>query len=129
MITSINEVAEVEQFRTKSMANNVIQLTCTTPDTYRSLIKHFKDKDIYYHNYQLKEERAYRIVLKYFHHTTDVEDIRKELFALGHVARNLVNVRHRLTKEPLNLFFVDLEPAKNNKDIYNLTAIQNKIIH
>jgi len=77
-------VAEVEQFCTKRMANNVIKLTCTIPDTYRSLIKHFKDKDIYYHTYQLKEERADRVVLKYLHHTTDVDDIRQELFGLGH---------------------------------------------
>ena len=27
-----------------------------------------------------------------------------------------------------NLFFVDLEPADNNKDVYNITALQNKII-
>jgi len=69
------------------------------------------------------------VVIKYLHHTTEVEDIRQELFALGHVVRNIVNVHHRLTKAPLNLFFVDLEPAYNNKDIYNITAIQNKIIH
>jgi hypothetical protein len=100
-----------------------------TPDTYRALIKLFKENGIYYHTYQLKEERAYRVVLKYLHHTTEVEDIRQELLALGHVARSIVNVHHRLTKEPLNLFFVDLEPANNNKDTYNITAIQNKIIH
>jgi len=129
MIKSISEVAEDVQYFTKSMANNVIKLSCTTPDTYRNLIKHFKEKGIYYHTYQLKEERAYRVALKYLHHTTDVEDTRQELFALGHVARSIVNVHHRLTKEPLNLFFVDLETANDNKDIYNITAIQNKIIH
>jgi len=111
------------------MTNNDIKLTCTSPDTYRKLIMHFKEKGIYYHTYQLKEERAYRVVLKYLHHTTEVEDIQKELFVLGHVARNIVSVHHRLTTEPLNLFFIDLEPANNNKDIYNITAIQNKIIH
>ena len=63
----------------------------------------------------MKEERAYRVVLKYLHHTTEVE-----VFALGHVARNKVKVHHRLRKEPLNLFFVHLEPANNNKDIYNI---------
>jgi len=26
------------------------------------------------------------------------------------------------------LFFVDLEPAENNKEIYNIKALQNKII-
>jgi len=68
------------------MANNVIKLKWTTPDTCRSLIRHFNDKDLYYHTYQLREERAYGVVLKYLHHTTDVEDICQELFALGHVA-------------------------------------------
>jgi len=129
MIKSISKVAKDEQYFTKSMANNVIKLTCTTPNTYCNFIKHFKEKGIYYNTYQLKEERAYRVVLKYLHHTTEVEDIRQELFGLGHVARNIVNAHHRLTKEPLNLFFVDLEPANYNKDIYNITAIQNKIIH
>jgi len=129
MIKSISEVAEDEQYFNKSVANNVIKLTCTTPDTYRNLIKHFKEKGIYYHTYQLKEERAYRVVLKYLHHTTEVEDIRQELFALGHVARNIVNVYHKLTKKTSNLFFIALEPTINNKDVYSITAIQNKIIH
>ena len=97
MIKSISEVAEDEQYYTKSMANNVINLTCMTPDTYPAFIKHFKENGIYYHTYQLKEERAYGVVLKYLHHTTEVEDIRQELLALGHVARNIVNVHHRLT--------------------------------
>ena len=119
----ITEVAEDEQYYTKSMTNNVIKLTCTKPDTYHKLIKHFKENGIYHHTVPLKEERAYRVILKFLHHTTEVEDIRQELFALGHVARNTVNVHHRLIKEPLNLFFVDQEPATNNKDIYNITGI------
>jgi len=129
MIHSINELAEAEQFYTKSLANNVIKITCLTPETYRSIIKHFKDTDVYYHTYQIKEERAYRFVLKYLHHSTEIEDIRQELLQQGHVVRNIVNIRHRITKEPLNLFFLDLEPAPNNKEVHNLTAIQNKLIY
>ena len=129
MIHSINEVAEAEQSYTKRLANNVIKITCLTPETYRSLIKHFKDTDVYYRTYQIKEERAYMIVLKYLHHSTEIKDIRQDLLQQGHVARNIVNVHHRITKEPLNLFFLDLEPAPNNKEVYNLMAIQNKLIH
>jgi len=66
MIKSISEVAEDEQYYTKSMANNVIKLTCTTPDTYRILITHFKEKGIYHHTYQLKEERTYRVASNTF---------------------------------------------------------------
>ena len=123
MIKSITEVVEEEQFFTKSLANNVIKLSSITPATYRAIIKHFKEKNIYFHTYQLKEERAYRAVLKHLHHTVDTEGIKKGLLELGHVVRNIINVRHRQTKEQLNLFYIDLEPAKNNTDIYNLTAI------
>ena len=42
MIKRIREVAEDEQYYTKSMANNVIKLNCTPPDTYRNLIKYLK---------------------------------------------------------------------------------------
>jgi len=58
MIKSIREVAEDEQYFTKSMSNNVIKLTSSAPNTYRSLIKHFKENGIFFHTYQLKEERA-----------------------------------------------------------------------
>ena len=33
-----------------------------------------------------------------------------------------------LQRNPLNLFVVDVEPAANNKDVHNITALQNKII-
>jgi len=128
MIKSISEVAEDEQYYTKSMANNVIKLNCSTLDTYRNIVKHFRDNGIFFHTYQPKEERAFRVVLKYLHHSTDVQDIRQELLEMGPSVRNIDNAHHRQTKETLNLFFVDLEPADNNKDIYDITAIQNKII-
>ena len=128
MIKRTTEVIEVDQYFTKSLANNVIKLTCKTPDTYRSIVKHFKKHDIYFHTYQLKEERAFRVVFKYLHHSTDPEHISQELSILGHTVRNITNIRHRITKEPLNLFFTDLEPALN-KEIYDITALQNRIIH
>jgi arsenate reductase-like glutaredoxin family protein len=117
MIKRIRDIAEDEQYCTKSLANNVIKLNCTTPETYRKLITYFKENNIFYRTYQLKEERAYRIVIKYLHHSTDTEEIHQELSDLGHNVRNIVNAQHRITEEPLNLFFVDLEPADNNKDI------------
>lgn len=128
MTKHIREIAEDEQYHTKSLANDVIKLNCTTPETYRKIIKHFKENNTYYHTYQLKEERAYRVAIRYLHHSTDITELRQELAELGHKARNIVNARNRITRDPLNLFFVDLEPAANNKEIYKITALQNKII-
>jgi dihydroneopterin aldolase len=56
LIKSITEVAEEEQFYTKTLANNVIKLSCSTPTTCRAIVKKFKEKNIYFHTYQLKEE-------------------------------------------------------------------------
>jgi hypothetical protein len=41
---------------------------------------------------------AYRIAIKYLLHSTEIEDIRQELFELGHNARNITNTQHRITK-------------------------------
>ena len=43
MIKRICEVADDEQYYTKSTTNIAIKLNCTTPDTYRNLIKYFKE--------------------------------------------------------------------------------------
>jgi hypothetical protein len=79
------------------------------------MVREFKAQQIYHHTYQLKEERAFRIVIRYLHHSTNIEDIKQELAELGHRVRNIINILHKSTKEPLNLFFVDLEPAPNKK--------------
>jgi len=128
MIKRIRDIAEDEEYFTESLANSVIKINCLTPETNRKLVKYFKDNNTFYHTYQLKEERAYRIIIKYLHHSTDTEDIKQELFELGNNIRNIINAQHRTTKQPLNMFFVDLEPAENNKEIDKIKALQNKII-
>jgi hypothetical protein len=37
-------------------------------------------------------------------------DIIEELDKKRHEVRNIINVKHRISKEPLSLFSVDLEP-------------------
>jgi hypothetical protein len=87
-----------------------------------------REKNIIHNTYQPKENRAYRVVIKHLYHSTNVKEIEQELNMEGHKMRNILNARSRLTKEPLNLFFVDLEPATNNKDIHNIVKLQNKAI-
>lgn len=128
MINQLNNIAEQEQYTTKSMANNVIKINCNTPDTYRTMITYMNENNIIYHSYQLKDERAYRVVIKHLHYSVDTKDITDELSRLGHRVRNIINAKNRKTKEPLNLFFVDLEPAVNNKEIYKIIMLQNKSI-
>jgi hypothetical protein len=114
---------------TKSLANNIVKINCTTPETWKKkMVREFNEQHIYHHTSQLKEERAYRIVIRYLHHSTNLEDVKREVAELGHTFRDIINVRHELTREPPNFFFVDLEQAQNNKKICEVTGLQNRIV-
>ena len=71
----------------------------------------------------LKSERAFRVVLRGLHSSEDTSCIAEDLMRLGHSVRQIVNVRHRTTKEALPLFYIDLEPNHNNKEIYKIKTI------
>jgi hypothetical protein len=48
-----------------------------------------------------------------------------ELDKKGHKVRNMINVKHRISKKPMPVFFVALEPQSNNRYIFNLEFLQN----
>lgn len=87
-----------------------------------------RENNIVHHTYQPKENRAFRVVIKNLHFSTNIEEIKDELSKQGHKVRNIHNGKSRVTKEPLNLFFVDLEPSDNNKEIYKVRGIQNRVV-
>ena len=65
------------------------------------------------------------MVLRHLHHSIHPDVIKGELESLGHIARNVFNIRHRLTKAPVPLYFVDLEPCDNKKSIFDLYFLFN----
>ena len=87
-----------------------------------------RDNSIIHHTYQSKEERSYRVVIKYLLHSVCVPELQEEMSQHGHKVRTIINAKHRVTKDPLNLFFVDLEPSENKKDIYKINRLQNSVI-
>jgi len=75
----LNEFLDEEQYTTRSLANDTLKLTCQTPDTHRTLVRYMRDNNIIHHTSQLKEERSYRVVIKYLLHSVDVQDLRDEI--------------------------------------------------
>jgi hypothetical protein len=71
---------------------------------------HIQDEKMIHHTYQIKQDRAYRVDKRDLHHSVSINEIKNELNEKGHPVRNIINVKHRATKEPLPPFFVDLEP-------------------
>lgn len=125
MLNNLRDVIEAERFHTKTLSDNTVKINTHSIDGYRKLIRHLNAENIVHHTYQLKQERAYRVVLRDLHHSIPIEDIKDELQTYGHTARNITNIRHRVSKDPLPMFFVDLEPTANNKEIYKLEYLQN----
>jgi hypothetical protein len=79
MIKKPQVIVELEQYTTRSMVNNTVKINCNNLDTYRKLIRFMKENNIIHHTYQPKEERAYRVVIKYVHYSTDIKEIKEEL--------------------------------------------------
>ena len=100
------------------MYKEEIKILPNSIEAYRSLVRLLNENNAMYHTYQLKQERAFRVILRNMHHSVDTQSIITELREQGHNVRNLYNIRHRVTKEPLPLSYIDLEPKSNNKDIY-----------
>ena len=89
------------------------------------MTKFLKEKNIIHHTYQLKQKRSFRVEIRHLHHSVDIEEVKSELLDKGFEVRNMINIRHKITKEPMPLFFVDLEPNEDNKLIYKKSYLQN----
>ncbi|KAL4126953.1 hypothetical protein QTP88_011151 [Uroleucon formosanum] len=107
------------EFSCKTTSNS-LKLTTPNPNSYRTVIRYLKEKNVNFYTYQIHEDKPYRVVVKNLHPSTSTEFIKEELGNCGFSARNITNVLHYQSKSPLPLFFVDLEPALNNKEIFEL---------
>lgn len=62
------------------------------------------------------------------HTSEDITTIKEQINKLGHKVRNIIYVRHKTTKDPLLLYFIDLEPHPNNRDIYEIKKLGHYIV-
>ena len=67
-------------------------------------------------------------MIKNVHHSTDVSFITEELLKSGHKCRNIVNAKSKFTKQPMSIFFANIEIANNNKDVFNITRLCNAVV-
>ncbi|KAF0691540.1 Uncharacterized protein FWK35_00038329, partial [Aphis craccivora] len=98
----------------------------------RRTIKVLEEQKVEYRRYQLKTEK-FLAVIRGLHPETDPCDIESELSELEHLVHNVTNIQIKKKIDPNNklsnrtivrlpLFFMDLKPQANNKDIYNIWA-------
>lgn len=118
----IKELTDDTGFDCKSSTKG-LKLQTYSPDSYRSVVAYLKNNNVSFHSFQLKEEKAYRVVIRNMHHSTDTSFIKQELLDNGFISRNIMPVTNKLTNTPLPIFFIDLEPSPTNSDIFKLTSL------
>lgn len=69
MISAIQDITNDVQYKTKTMANDIIKFNTYTCDTYRMLVRCMKELNIIYHTYQNKEEKACKFIIQKMHYT------------------------------------------------------------
>uniref|UniRef100_A0A1B0EZR7 Pre-C2HC domain-containing protein n=1 Tax=Lutzomyia longipalpis TaxID=7200 RepID=A0A1B0EZR7_LUTLO len=122
LTTFLNDYAP-NGYTMKTLSRNQIKIQTKTAVAYREVLGKLKEKNIQLHSYQCKDEKSFRVVLRNMHFTMDVKEIKDALLEKGHVVRDIRNMKHGKTKAPLPMFFINLAPASNNKDIYAIDSI------
>ncbi|KAL4085156.1 hypothetical protein QTP88_027448 [Uroleucon formosanum] len=118
----IKPFTDPDGFNTKSSSSGLKLMTYSI-NAYRHIIKFLEINNMNFHNYQTNEEKAFRVVIRHLHHTTPTDYIKEELHSLGFITRSITNCLQYKTKNPLPLFFVDLEPSPSNHNIYKVDSI------
>ncbi|CAH2239421.1 jg7295, partial [Pararge aegeria aegeria] len=118
----LNDIMDCNSYSMTTLRSGHI-VKIITHDTYKKMREAFTANDISHYTYKLKSERAYRVLLRGLHSSENTETISNELRERGHEPRQVINVLQKKTKEPLPLFFVDLEPNANNIDIFKIKTL------
>jgi hypothetical protein len=117
------EQIAIQQYEAKALAHNLVKFQPKTSESYRIIIKALAEKRMQFHAYKLNENKLQSSV-KNIHYSINPEEIRTKIRKLGHTVTNIWNIKQYRTKLPLFMFFVQLKPAPNNKDIINAEYIQ-----
>lgn len=129
MLADFKTILPLDKIRCKSFSNKRVEVKTNEIEEYRKLVKHLQSSNLEYHTYQIKSERPFRVVIRNLHHSLQAQDIALALVEKGHQVRNIVNIKHRVTKQPLPLFFIDIERNSNNQEIYKLQYLLNMRIN
>lgn len=125
----LSEKFSSDQYKFSTMrSGHQVKIMPADVQTYKGIVAMFDTKNVSYYTYRLKHERTYRAVIRGIHHSEDNSFVKEGIEKHGHKVRQIINVLHRATKEPLPLFFVDLEPASNKTKIFDIKTINNACV-
>lgn len=114
---------EESKFWSKCFANDTVKVNVKAVADFRALVKHRKEYKVKHYIYQVKSEGLFKVLIRHLHHLLLPDEIKDALSKEGFLVRNVANIRHWKTKDPLPLFFTNLDPDENSKEFYKLKTI------
>ncbi|KAL4084669.1 hypothetical protein QTP88_027596 [Uroleucon formosanum] len=91
---------------------------------WNTIFKFLADNEQFkFHTHLPKPLKPYSVFIRHLHPSTPVEDIQAYITDRGYAVIQVTNILHRINKNALPLFRIDLKPATNNSDILNLDSL------
>jgi len=118
----LEKITKTEDFLCKSNSKS-IKINLHSASSYRAVISLFNENKLEFHTYQTHEEKSYRVVIRNLHHTIPTDYIKEEIEKHGFMVKNVTVILKSQSKEPLPLYFVDLNPSPNNQDIFKINNL------
>lgn len=57
------------------------------------------------------------------HASTDIDELKKAIEELEYTVTNIWNIKQKLSKKSLPIFYIELKPNSENKNIYNIKTL------
>jgi hypothetical protein len=118
LTATIERVVNRLNYIFKIIKNGTIKIMTNKSDYHKIIIDMLKDKTGKFHAYKPRQQRACRVVIRNIRHSVEQELLREGIERMGHKIRKYESSDTGSLTTPLSLFFLDIEPAANNSEIY-----------
>lgn len=114
-----------KDYEIKILQGERVKIQDKSTESYSTIYEELESRNTEFYTYQPKREKNFRVVLKRMHPSTDTEEIKQALEELQHKPNNIWNVKSSRTKKPFPMFFIDLQPSPDDKEIYSVRSLLN----
>lgn len=85
LVTSLNKIVDCKDYHHKTLdSSGQLKLTANNAEVYRKIVHALVVKGASFHSYQLKQEHAFRVVIRSLHPSTPTSKIKEEVEKRGH---------------------------------------------
>ena len=111
------------KYELRVMTANRVKMQASTIECFAEIVKQLEEKKTELYTYKPKSERYFKLIFKNMHPNFDLTEISDALFELGHVVKNIWNIKQRQTQKPLPMFVIEIESNPSNKEIYKVSSL------